>query len=399
MSDSPPRAEQFEDVDLTGAATDNDIWKWNWIGFLIGLIALGAGFAYEHFGQQSLPFFQQLEPIDWLLAVSLLAMAAFLIFPLATNREQAAQYWRRLQNRRFGVLSLLILVALFLVGLFGPLFVSEPTRLYLARINQPPVFTSVSMEWLSSCVGDVSGGMCYGTWQFPFGTTRVGRDLLPYVVLGARTTLVIAVVSATLIVPTGLLVGLVAAYSSSRVDSVLMRLAEVLQTIPAFIIYLLFWSWNAEYRLLMLVTVFGLTNWGGLARLVRNEALQLRERPYIKAAQLGGASKAQIIRQHLLPNISRPVLANVTLQLPLLIITEAALSFVVLPAYPSGPVTLGDPTVVSWGQVIYMGIRDVGLFPAWWVTAIPSVFLVLTVLTINVFGRSLSDVLDIQSGW
>ena len=401
MSDSPPPAEQFENLDLAGAATDDSARRWNWVGFLLGLVALGAGFAYEHVGQQSLPLFENLDPVDWLLAASLLAMAAFLVVPLATDRERTARYWRRLRNRRFGVTSLLALVALFLLGLFGPLFASEPAQLQLLRGYQPPVFTSVGTEWVvGSCVGEVSEGMCHGSWQFPFGTTRLGKDLLPFVVLGARTALVIGLVSAALITPVGLVVGLVAAYSGGRVDDILMRVAEVMQTVPAVIVYLLFWNWNTEYRLLTLIAVFGLTNWGGLARLVRNEALQLRERPYVKAARSAGASRTQIVRQHLLPNVSRSVLANVTLQIPLLILTEAALSFVVLPVAGSPrPVTLGDPTVVSWGQAVNLGVRDAGLFPGWWITAIPGAFLALTVLVVTVFGRSLSDVLDPNPGW
>ena len=178
-----------------------------------------------------------------------------------------------------------------------------------------------------------------------------------------------------------------------------MQVAQVSGTLPAFIIYVLFWGWNADYRLLVMVLVFGLTSWGGLARLVRNEALQVRERPYVRAARATGASRLDVLRRHLLPNISRSVVTNVTLQIPLLVVTEAAISYIVVDSPVSGfgpprPLTLGDPTVVSWGQTISLGTTEAGLAPGWWVAVVPGVSLVATVLAFALFGRVLGDVLD-----
>lgn len=141
-------------------------------------------------------------------------------------------------------------------------------------------------------------------------------------------------------------------------------------------------------RLLVLIAVFGLASWGGLARLVRNEALQRREELYVKAAELGGADRSQIARWHLLPNVSGSIRTNATLQIPMLILTEAAVSFVVLPV-ATGSATLGDPTVVSWRQLIYHGTKDVGIDPRWWITVVPAAALVATVLAFNVLGDAL----------
>ena len=393
MSSGPPaESDRFEAVDwerVTAAETER--LGWNVRAFLAGICLLAAGFLYDGSGN-SLPFVANLEPLDWLLAVSLLALGSFVAVPLARDLGMTRRYWGRLRKHPLGVASLAYILLFFAVGLVGPLFVTEPTRWTLFRSYQPPVGFSVDAQWLlGSCVGPVVDGRCQGTWQYPLGTTHLGKDLVPFVVLGARTSLQVALITATIIVPTGVGVGLVAAYAGGRTDAVLMRFAEVLQTVPAIFIYLLFWQWNREYRLLAMIAVFGMASWGGLARLVRNEVLQRRDSLFVKAARTAGADGRQIMRRHLLPNISGPVLTNVTLQIPLLIVTEAALSFIIFRPHKR---TLGDPTVVSWGQTIFYGVRVADIHPGWWITAIPGALLVLTVLSFNLFGRALSDVLD-----
>lgn len=372
---------------------------WPTVVYLLGVVALAAGFRHEHVEGGSIPMVENMEPVDWLLSLSLLTIAVYLLVPLARNRARTREYLGRLRKQRFGVTSVVVVVAFFAVGLVAPVFFSEPTMLDFFAKYQPPVWSSVDAEYVIQCTGEMSNGKCHGSWKYPFGTTRTGKDLLPFVVLGARTAVEITLITGTILVPLGVGVGLVAAYAGGRVDAVLMRVAEVLQTIPAVVVYILFWSFYLEHRLLLLIGIFGLVNWGGLARLVRNETLKLQSRPYVTSARSSGASRLEIIRWHLVPNFSRQVLANVMLQLPLLVLTEAALSFVQLPmpgAGPGGtpPVTLGDPTVVSWGQILYTGILDNGLYPGWWVSAIPAAALMLFVLSLNRLGRVLSDVLD-----
>lgn len=393
MSSGPPsEPDRFEAVDWERVtAAETATLGWSLRSFLAGLCLLAAAAAYDA-GGDSLPFVANLEPLDWLLAASLLAIGSFVALPLARDPELARRYWGRLRTRPLGLAGLAYILVFFVVGLVGPLFVTEPTEWTLSRSYQPPVGLSVDTQWLlGSCVGPVVDGRCHGTWRFPLGTTHLGKDLVPFVVLGARTSLQVALVSATVIVPTGVGVGLVAAYAGGRTDAVLMRAAEVLQTVPAIFIYLLFWQWNREYRLLAMIAVFGMASWGGLARLVRNQVLQRREALYVRAARAAGADGRQIMRWHLLPNISGPVLTNVTLQIPLLIVTEAALSFIIFRPHER---TLGDPTVVSWGQTIFYGVRVADIHPGWWITAIPGALLILTVLSFNLFGRALGDVLD-----
>jgi peptide/nickel transport system permease protein len=393
---SQGRIERFEEVDWDDFDLTGGVRRWWRIpALLAGWVPLGAGLARQQFTEWQPPFFEPLAPLDWLLAMSLYAIGLFAVLPLIRNPRETRRYWKRLRRHRFGLPAFVFIIGFSLVGLLGPLFVTEPT-LTLERSYQPPVGTTVSMEWIRfSCIGEVSDGICHGTWKYPFGTTQAGRNVLTFVVLGTRTALMVSVVSVTVLVPTGVGIGLLSATFGGYVDSILMRVAEILQTVPAVIVYLFFWQWNQEFLLLSLIAVFGLTNWGGLARLVRNESLELRDTAYVQAAVTSGASNGQIIRRHLLPNVSRSVFANVALQVPLLIITEAALSFLVLPVPNApGPVSLGDPSIYSWGQLFYVGIREDGFFPGWWVATVPAVALILTSLAFHVFGRVLSHVLD-----
>lgn len=384
MSPDPPsRSERFETLDWERTDPAGGSVGWHVRTFVVGVGLLAVAYLADRFAPGRLPVVAAFSWLDWLTGASLVALLAFVAIPLARNRRSAARHWSRFRTNRLGVASLCYLLAFFAVGLVGPLVVSPP-KLSVLHAYQPPVWLSVDTIHVTSCVGRVADGRCHGTWRYPLGTTSTGKGVVPYAILGARSTLQVALVSATLLVPTGLAVGFAAAYAGGRVDAVLMRVAEVFQTLPAFLIYLVLRPWITDHRLFLMVVVFGLVSWGGLARLVRNEALELREAQYVRAAETVGAGERTIARRHLLPNVAGPVLTNATLQVPMLILTEAALSFL----------GLGDPEVLSWGQTIAMGIKDVGISPAWWVTAPPAVLLTATVLAFNVFGDALEDALD-----
>ncbi|MFC4549115.1 MULTISPECIES: ABC transporter permease [Halorussus] len=376
-------AESFANVDWDAVDGAAHRVRWNVRLFVVGFGLLAAGYCYERLGFGRIPLGVDPSWLDWLTAASLLAVVAFLAVPLVRNRRTTRRYWSRLRTSRVGVASLLYVLAFLTVGLVGPLVVSQP-KLHLLHSYQPPVGVSVDAESVTSCLGRVTDGRCHGTWRYPLGTTYTGKDVVPFVVFGTRTALQVALVSATLLVPTGVAVGLVAAYAGDRTDAVLMRLAEVLQTVPTILVYFVMRPWVSDHRLLLMVGVFGLANWGGLARLVRNEALELRESLYVRAAEGVGAGRYAVVRRHLLPNVSGAVLTNATLQIPMLILTEASLSFL----------ELGDSSVHSWGQTVAFGIRDLGVYPAWWVTVFPAVLLIATVLAFNVLGDALETTLD-----
>jgi len=399
MSDGPPLFERVEEADLGSERTLRGLLRRHWPAAVlaVGVLLAGIGFTVEHVRGDALPVVGDLEPMDWLLAVSLFAIATVLTATVRTL-SAARRYSRALRRHPAALAAGVVTTAFLVVGLVAPLFESEPTAIRFTRGYQPPVGTSVSTEViLAECVGTVSDGRCHGTWKYPLGTTRAGRDVLAHVLLGTRTAVELAVVSAVLLVGIGVSLGLVSASIGGRVDATMMRLAEILGTVPAVIVYMLFWNWNVEYRLLMLVAVFGLVNWGGIARTVRNEALALQDRPFVKAARVSGASRWHLVRHHLLPNVTRPVVATLAVQVPAIVLTEAALSFVVVPT-ETGEATLGDSTVVSWGQLIHLGANVEGLTTYWWITTAPLVALVAFALSIAVLCRGLNDVRNSEFG-
>lgn len=351
--------------------------------FVAGLVATGLAFAYDYLvvpADEPLVGDWNVSAMDWLLVVSLLVLACYLAWPLAANRRLTRHYWQRLRGNRLAVASLGYLVVFFVVGLFGPALVGEP-KITALPSRQPPLGASVPMEYVSSCVGEVVGGRCHGSLAHPFGTTDNSRDVLAYVVNGMHVALQVSLLTAMVLAPIAIAVGTVTAHVGGRVDEVLMRYVDLQEAIPPFFVYLVV-QWLYGPSLLLIVAVFGLLDWGAIARLVRSETLKKREEAFVTAARSGGASSIQVIRRHLIPNVSHTVVTAVTLQMPTLIIIEATLAYL----------QMGAPGTWSWGTLIAAGMQQ---FPStWWVAAFPVAALAATALSFNILGDALRDVLD-----
>jgi peptide/nickel transport system permease protein len=322
-----------------------------------------------------------LAPLDWLFAASLLVLLAYVLAPLAVNRSLATRYWTAIRGNRLAVASLGYLALLFLVGVLGPVVIGHPST-DVSNSFQPPAFTAVTEYLSADCVGPVVDGQCHGTLEYPFGTNNQGQDMVQVVALGARVAVQVALVASTIMVPVGLAVGMLAGYRGGLVDDVVMRLVDVQGALPAFLVYMvLIFVYGRD--LLLLVLVFGLLSWGGVARIARSEVRQLRDASYVQAARVAGADSPYVLRRVLLPNVSSTVVTAVTRQASTLILVEAALAFM----------ELSEDGVGSWGEVISYGTGD--WFPrAWWVSTWAVVALALTVVALNVFGDALRDVLD-----
>jgi peptide/nickel transport system permease protein len=318
--------------------------------------------------------------LDWLFVTTLLALVFYVAVPLYDNRRLTAYYWREFRKNRMAVLSLGYLLVVFLIGVVGPLFLEKPT-LALDQAYQPPVYMSVDSTVPVNCVGEVVNGRCQGTMAHPLGTTGDGKDILVLVIYGMQVSMKVGLISTLLVVTIGTTVGTVAAYGSGLVDELLMRYVDIQLVFPAFFLYLLL-TYLFGGSLFMFIVIFGLTGWGSIARLVRSEALQRAEEEYITAARSAGAGTLYVIRRHLVPNVSNSVITAATLLIPGFILFEASLSFL----------SLGDPTVPSWGQVIATGRSD--LSTAWWISTFPGVFLFTTILAFNFMGDALRDALD-----
>ncbi|WP_251330758.1 ABC transporter permease [Haloplanus pelagicus] len=328
----------------------------------------------------TVPLEWNVTQLDWLFVSTLLALLFYVVVPLYDNRRLTAYYWREFRKNRMAVVSLGYLFVVFLIGVVGPLFLDKPT-LALERAYQPPVLTSVDASVPVNCLGEVANGRCTGTMAHPLGTTGDGKGILVLVVYGMQVSMKVGLISTLLVVTIGTTVGTVAAYGGGLVDELLMRYVDVQLVFPAFFLYLLL-TYLFGGSLFMFIVIFGLTGWGSIARLVRSEALQRAEEEYITAARSAGAGTLYVIRRHLVPNVSNSVITAATLLIPGFILFEASLSFL----------SLGDPTVPSWGQVIANGRSD--LSTAWWVSTFPGVVLFMTILAFNFMGDALRDALD-----
>ena len=334
-------------------------------------------------GWVSFPVVGVVELHDWLWWITLAAFAYYGLIPLYENPRMTRYYWRRFRKNKAAVISGLFLSVIFIIGFFGSSLTSQPEpRAGFDGI--PPVGISTESYNLgpnAQEAADCAGGVCTGTWEYPFGTTTSGEDIFLGVIHGMEISMMVSLTATAISVVIAAGIALASVYYGGWIDEIAFRWVDIQLTFPAFFLYLLL-VYSIGGSLFILILIFGFIEWGGGARLMRSEALQRREEPYITASKAAGANPLWTMRQHLLPNISNTIITYASLSIPSIILTEAALSFL----------GLGDPTIVSWGQLIADG-RD-NLQNLWWISTIPGIFLFLTVLSFNFLGDALRDAID-----
>jgi len=217
--------------------------------------------------------------------------------------------------------------------------------------------------------------------RFPLGTDSLGRDMAAEICHGARVSLLIGFSAAAISVVLGVLVGLFAGYLGGIADAALMRLTELFQTMPAFLFAIVLVVILGP-SIGSIILAIGITAWPQVARLVRVEALRIRNTDYVHASISMGIGHVRIIATHVLPNSLTPVIVAASVLVANAILVEASLSFL----------GLGDPGVVSWGSMIGVG-RSV-LRTAWYMAALPGVAVFVTVLAFTLIGTGLSDMLN-----
>jgi len=217
--------------------------------------------------------------------------------------------------------------------------------------------------------------------RFLLGTDTLGRDVAAEIAYGARTSLMIGVGATLAAIVFGAVVGGVAGYYRGRTETVLMRVTEFFQTIPAFIFALLIVAILSPSVSSEIVAI-AVVSWPSIARLVRGEFVSLGGREFVQACASLGASDARIIFNHMLPNCASSIIAVGSLLIGTAILLEAGLAFL----------GLGDPNVMSWGLIISAG-RAV-LRSAWWICTFPGIAILLTVLGINLIGDGLNEALN-----
>ena len=217
------------------------------------------------------------------------------------------------------------------------------------------------------------------------GTDDLGRDVLSGVVHGARVSLLVGLIAAGTAAVLGTLIGLTSGFYGRLVDDVLMRLTEVVQVAPRFFLAVLVAALFGP-SLWYLALLLGLTFWPLTARLLRAEVLSLREREYVLAARLAGATDRRILARHVLPNALSLVVITATLQIGTAILVEASLSFL----------GLGDRSLISWGYMLNNAQRF--LRGAWWMSVGPGAALALLVLGANLLADGLQAAFDPRLG-
>jgi ABC-type dipeptide/oligopeptide/nickel transport system permease subunit len=221
------------------------------------------------------------------------------------------------------------------------------------------------------------------TLAHPFGTDPYSRDVLSRVIYGTRLSLTIGILATVVSLSLGVAYGAVAGYAGGILDALMMRVLDALLSIPRLLLLLgVLVAWP-HLSIGALILFLGLTGWFGLSRIVRGQVLALRHAEFVTAAEALGASRRRILVRHLLPNLVSPIVVAATLGIAHVIVLEAGLSFL----------GIGVPQpLASWGNIIYDGSDQIARL--WWMSLFPGLFMVITVMTLNVLGESLRDIYE-----
>jgi len=293
--------------------------------------------------------------------------------PLSLSRMA----WLRFKRHKMAMVGAGILFALVLYCIGGALLVPES----YSNFND----TSIALQSPS--------------WEHPFGTDTIGRDILARTIYGGQISILIGLTAVLLEVSVGILIGALAGYFGGWLDNILMRFTEVILIIPQIFLLLVmarFFSGDINTinvlgrefsgSVVVIVVIIGLTSWPYLARIVRAEFLTLKEHEFLLAARAIGTPTRDMIFRHILPNSMAPIIVSATLGVASAITLEAYISFLGLGVQP--------PTA-TWGNMLDGAYRYIET--AWWLWFFPGMLILLTVLAINFVGDGLRDALDPRS--
>jgi len=277
-------------------------------------------------------------------------------------RGMYGEAWKRLRRHRFAMLSAYFLLFLSFVAIAAP---------YLTKFTYFDQNANDALQFPNS--------------TYWFGTDSLGRDLYSRLLYGARISLAVGVFTALFSLVIGTIYGAISGYIGGKVDSFMMRIADILNAMPSLLLTILLMIVVGRGPLGIFLAL-GITGWVGEARLVRGQVLQVKEMLYVEAARSLGLGSARILFQHIVPNIMGPVIVSLTFGIPQNIMAESFLSFVGLGL---------EPPFASWGTLANEGWRAYRTYPH--LILFPGIVLFITILTFNFLGDGLRDALDPQT--
>src|SRR6266699_2441880 len=289
--------------------------------------------------------------------------------------------WRRLLKNRLAVFGLIVVIVIAITSLIGPPIIKAATG-YTYDLIPRDVLLIKSIPPFRSAEGSFS-------WAHPMGTDNSGRDVLARVLLGGRISLMVGIISTIVSLIIGVSYGAVAGYLGGRIDNWMMRVVDVLYSLPYIILVIvllaMFRSSTPMGQLMLLFIALGSVSWLTMARIVRGQVLSLKNQEFVLAARATGVSTPRIIFRHVVPNTLGPVIVYATLTIPQVMLSEAFLSFLGFGV---------QPPLASWGSLAAEGIQNIAIFP--WQLVFPGVTMALTLFSLNFLGDGLRDALDPQ---
>lgn len=217
--------------------------------------------------------------------------------------------------------------------------------------------------------------------EYWLGTDALGGDVYSMIIEGTRTSLKVGFIAALISGVLGVLIGGAAGFVGGRVDHVISEVINIFLMLPTFFLVLITVALFGSSMTNMMI-IIGLTSWPGNARLMRVQAMSIKERVFVKSAEALGESKASILFRYIIPNGIFPVIANTAMGIANAILMEASLSFL----------GLGDPNIISWGQMVYAGRAY--MTSAWWVATFPGIAIVITVMSFYLICDGMNTVLN-----
>ena len=289
--------------------------------------------------------------------------------------------WRRLLKNKLAVFGMIVVLLIALGSVVGPFLIRQITG---ATPELIPTDAALIKAFPPFRAPDGSFSA-----KHPMGTDNQGRDLLARVLQGGQISLMVGLIATLMSLVIGVSYGAIAGYIGGRTDNIMMRLVDVLYSLPYIIIVIvllsMFKKQTAQGQLILLFVSLGSVSWLTMARIVRGQVLSLKNQEFVLAARATGVSTPRIIFRHIVPNTLGPVIVYATLTIPTVMLAEAFLSFLGFGV---------QPPIASWGSLAADGSQNIAIYP--WQLLCPGLTMGLTLFSLNFVGDGLRDALDPQ---